>query len=73
MSAAGKTGTTDDYRDAWMAGVTPELSAVVRIGNDDMRLPLGEGRSGGAVAAPVWVRFMKEVYRHRPTRPFPGL
>ncbi|MFA5138990.1 MAG: PBP1A family penicillin-binding protein [Elusimicrobiota bacterium] len=72
MPAAGKTGTTDDYRDAWMAGVTPDISAVVRIGNDDMRLSLGDGRSGGSVAAPVWVRFMKEVYRHRPTRPFPG-
>ncbi len=70
LPAAGKTGTTDDYRDAWFAGLTPDLAAAVRVGHDDMRLPLGRGRSGGMVAAPIWMRFVKGVYRNRPTRPF---
>lgn len=70
LPAAGKTGTTDEYRDAWFAGVTPELSAAVRVGHDDMRISLGPGRGGGAVAAPIWMEFVKDVYRHRPTRDF---
>ncbi len=70
LPAAGKTGTTDDYRDAWFAGLTPDLAAAVRVGHDDMRRPLGRGRSGGIVAAPIWMRFVKGVYRNRPTRPF---
>jgi len=70
LDAAGKTGTTNDYRDAWFAGVTPELAAAVRIGNDDMRIPLGPGGSGGRVSAPIWMRFVKEVYRNRPAPAF---
>jgi 1A family penicillin-binding protein len=70
LPAAGKTGSTNDYRDAWFAGVTPELSAAVWVGHDDMRVPLGRGETGGKFAAPIWMNFVKAVYRNRPTKSF---
>ncbi|MBI4676693.1 MAG: PBP1A family penicillin-binding protein [Elusimicrobia bacterium] len=70
MPAIGKTGTTNDYRDAWFAGATPDIAASVWVGYDDMRRPLGYGRTGGNVAAPIWMAFLKAAYRHRPTRDF---
>ncbi|MDD5628435.1 MAG: PBP1A family penicillin-binding protein [Elusimicrobia bacterium] len=70
LPAAGKTGTTNDYRDAWFAGVTPDLSAAVWVGHDDMRIPLGHGETGGRFAAPIWMNFVKAVYRNRPTKSF---
>ena len=70
IPAAGKTGTTSDYRDAWFSGYTPEFAASVWIGRDDMRVALGYGRTGGSAAAPIWIRFVKEVYKNRPTREF---
>jgi penicillin-binding protein 1B len=54
--AAGKTGTTNDYRDAWFCGFTPELLAVVWVGFDD-NTPVG--LSGTKAALPIWVDFMK--------------
>ena len=54
--AAGKTGTTDDARDAWFVGYTPALAAGVWIGFDDNSKV---GLSGGQVAAPIWADFMK--------------
>ena len=53
--AGGKTGTTDEYRDAWFVGLTPELSTAVWVGRDK-----GEnlGLSGGRAALPTWARFM---------------
>ena len=56
QDAAGKTGTTNDLRDAWFAGYTPELLCVVWVGFDD-NTPLG--LSGARAALPVWVEFMK--------------
>jgi penicillin-binding protein 1A len=73
IPAAGKTGTTNEYRDAWFAGVTPDLAAAVWMGHDDMRLPLGEGKAGGAISAPAWMSFVKAYYRNRPTRDFEAL
>ncbi len=70
LPAAGKTGSTNDYRDAWFAGVTPDLSAAVWVGHDDMRVPLGHGETGGKLAAPIWMDFVKAVYRSRPTKSF---
>ena len=70
LPAAGKTGSTNDYRDAWFAGVTPDLSAAVWVGHDDMRVPLGHGETGGKFAAPIWMDFVKAVYRSRPTKSF---
>jgi membrane carboxypeptidase/penicillin-binding protein len=55
--AAGKTGTTDDYKDAWFVGFTPELAAGVWVGFDEPRTILPRGYASD-VAAPVWANFM---------------
>jgi len=57
---AGKTGTTNEYRDAWFIGYTPNLVAGVWVGYDDMR-PLGEHETGARAALPIWVNFMKSI------------
>jgi penicillin-binding protein 1B len=59
---AGKTGTTNDTRDAWFVGYTPEILAVVWVGYDDNR-PLG--LSGSEAALPIWTRFMKAAVEGR--------
>ncbi|KPL07685.1 hypothetical protein AMJ86_03420 [bacterium SM23_57] len=60
--AAGKTGTTNEYTDAWFMGYTPKLVAGVWVGLDDPGLSLGRGGTGSGAALPVWARFMKMVY-----------
>lgn len=65
--AAGKTGTTDDSRDAWFVGYTPDLLVVVWVGYDDNQ-PLG--LTGGQAALPIWVDFMKEVRLDRASQAF---
>jgi penicillin-binding protein 1A len=67
---AGKTGTTDDFRDAWFFGYTPELVTGVWVGIDD-RSVLGHRESGGRVAAPIWLEFMQEAMRDQPITNFP--
>ena len=57
-AAAGKTGTSDDNRDAWFIGYTPSVTAGVWLGYDRGR-SLGRGETGGRAAAPVWKRFMQ--------------
>ena len=54
-TAAGKTGTTDEYRDAWFAGYTPDLLALVWVGFDD---GTSTGLTGAQAALPIWVSFM---------------
>ena len=58
--SAGKTGTTDDYRDAWFIGYTPQVITGVWVGYDKPR-PGGKGFTGGAAAAPIWERFMRKA------------
>ena len=65
--AAGKTGTTNDYRDAWFVGFTPDLVAAVWVGFDQ-RSALG--MSGGTAALPLWTAFMKQATAALPPRPF---
>jgi len=60
--AAGKTGTVDDFTDAWFVGYTPRLSTAVWIGHATERRTLGEGAAGGEVAAPVWGAYMKTAH-----------
>ncbi|MBI5638311.1 MAG: PBP1A family penicillin-binding protein [Nitrospinae bacterium] len=67
--AAGKTGTTDDFTDAWFVGYTPHLAAGVWVGYD-IKKSLGEGESGGRVAAPIWNRFMKSALTGKESREF---
>ncbi len=68
--AAGKTGTTDDYRDAWFVGYTPGVLTGIWVGYDRPR-PGGRGFTGGAVAAPIWERFMRPALAARPAIDFP--
>ncbi len=67
--AAGKTGTTDDHRDAWFIGYTPQIIAGVWVGYDKPR-PGGTGFTGGAVCAPVWGRFMRGALAGKPVADF---
>jgi len=55
---AGKTGTTDDYTDAWFVGYTPELSTSVWVGHPNARSTLGSSAFGGTLAAPIWHDYM---------------
>ena len=68
--AAGKTGTTNDYRDAWFIGYTPKVVTGVWVGYDKPR-PGGKGFTGGAVAAPIWERFMRPALKGEPAPDFP--
>jgi penicillin-binding protein 1A len=61
LPAAGKTGSNTSFRDAWFAGFTGNLTAVVWVGCDIPRFSLGNGQSGAATAAPLWGQFMREV------------
>ena len=67
--AAGKTGTTNDFRDAWFLGYTPEIVTGVWLGIDD-RTTLGHGEAGGRVASPIWLEFMQEAVRGYPITDF---
>jgi len=67
--AAGKTGTSDDHRDAWFIGYTPELCAAVWAGFDEPR-SLGKGEAGGKTAAPIWAAFVKQALARQPAREF---
>jgi penicillin-binding protein 1A len=72
---AGKTGTTQDFQDAWFGGFTPDLVTVVWIGFDTPT-SLGENETGAALAAPVFHDFMQAALKDRPALAFvppPGL
>lgn len=68
--SAGKTGTTDDYRDAWFVGYTPQVITGIWVGYDKPK-PGGKGFTGGAVAAPIWERFMRPALAAKPVVDFP--
>lgn len=73
LPAAGKTGTTDDYRDAWFIGFTPNLSVSVWVGFDrgtGMRDNNNKGITGGRGAAPIWADFMIKATDGEPPREF---
>jgi penicillin-binding protein 1A len=72
---AGKTGTTNDYTDAWFVGFSPDLAVGVYVGFDTPR-SLGKGESGGQVAAPIFRDFMMAALEDKPAVPFrvpPGI
>ena len=66
---AGKTGTTNDYVNAWFIGGTPNLVAGVYVGFDDRR-SLGERETGAHAALPIWITFMREALNQLPVVPF---
>jgi penicillin-binding protein 1A len=75
MDIAGKTGTTNDQRDAWFAGFAPDIVAVSWVGFDKPQA-LGNGETGGRAALPMWIAFMREALRGLPEKPLdrpPGL
>lgn len=57
----GKTGTTNDYADAWFIGFDENTLAGVWVGRDG-RLPIFEGATGASVALPIWIEFMRDIY-----------
>jgi penicillin-binding protein 1A len=67
---AGKTGTSQDFQDAWFSGFTPDLVTTVWIGYDTPT-SLGNNETGGAIAAPVWHDFMAFALKNRPKLAFP--
>ncbi|MGO9138227.1 MAG: penicillin-binding protein 1A [Syntrophales bacterium] len=67
---AGKTGTTDDTRDAWFIGFTPSLVAGVWVGFDQ-ETSLGREEVGGRAAAPIWLYFMEKALQNRAREVFP--
>jgi penicillin-binding protein 1B len=67
LDAAGKTGTTNDLRDAWFVGFTPELLTVVWVGFDNNQ-PVS--LTGTQAALPIWTAFMKAATAGRPSIPF---
>ena len=60
--AAGKTGTTQGWSDAWFVGFTPQIAAGCWFGVDDFKVPLGPGQDGSRAALPAWAKFMKAAH-----------
>jgi penicillin-binding protein 1A len=68
--SAGKTGTTNDFTDAWYIGFTPTLTAGVWVGNDDKAISLGKKETGAMAALPVWLEFMQGATEGTPVQDF---
>ena len=66
---AGKTGTTNDLRDAWFMGYTPEFVTGVWVGYDDSQ-EMGKGETGSRAASPIWLNFMQQVLGDSPVKDF---
>ena len=66
LPAAGKTGTTDTYTDAWFIGYTPQIVTAVWVGYDLIQPILPHNAGGGRIAAPAWTALMEDVYDRRP-------
>lgn len=68
--AAGKTGTTQDYTDAWFVGFTPQITAGVWVGFDDKQNSLGKKETGARAALPIWTEFMQTSLAGTPALDF---
>ena len=71
--AAGKTGTTQDYTDAWFIGYTPQMTAGVWVGFDDKQISLGKRETGARAALPIWLEFMQGALAGTPVTDFPSV
>ena len=72
---AGKTGTTNDQRDAWFSGFNGEITTTAWVGFDTPQ-PLGDRESGARAALPMWIRFMRTALKDMPETPLiqpPGM
>jgi penicillin-binding protein 1A len=65
----GKTGTTNDFTDAWFVGFTPSLTVAVWVGFD-AKVSLGNKEAGAAVALPIWIDYMQEILKDKPVEAF---
>jgi len=65
---AGKTGTTNDQRDAWFSGFNPDVVTTAWVGFDNPK-PLGEAETGGRAALPMWIYYMREALKGLPDKP----
>jgi penicillin-binding protein 1A len=65
----GKTGTTDDFTDAWFVGFSPSITTAVWIGFDE-RKTLGDRQAGGVVALPIWIDCMQSILKDKPIEQF---
>ncbi|HEX2713104.1 MAG TPA: PBP1A family penicillin-binding protein [Candidatus Acidoferrales bacterium] len=70
---AGKTGTTNDFTDAWFVGFSPSLTAGVWVGFDDKQTSLGKKETGAKAALPIWMEFMKAALGDKPPEDFPNV
>jgi len=68
--AGGKTGTTNDFTDAWFIGFTPEITAGVWVGYDDKSVSLGKPETGAVAALPIWLEFMQGALDGKPIQAF---
>ena len=68
----GKTGTTNDFTDAWFVGFSPSLTTAVWVGFDSRRT-LGDKEAGAAVALPIWMQYMQEILKNKPVETFPTI
>jgi penicillin-binding protein 1A len=71
--SAGKTGTTNDFTDAWYMGFTPQLTAGVWVGFDDKQKSLGRNETGARAALPIWLEFMQNALADMPVENFPNV
>src|SRR6266700_243191 len=71
--AAGKTGTTQDYTDAWFVGFTQKITAGVWVGFDDKQISLGKKETGARAALPIWLEFMQGAVAGTPSMDFPNV
>jgi penicillin-binding protein 1A len=68
--AGGKTGTTQDFTDAWFIGFTPQITSGVWVGYDDKQISLGKRETGAQAALPIWLEFMQEGMAGMPVADF---
>jgi len=61
LNIAGKTGTTNDFTDAWFVGMTPRYTVGVWVGNDQKTQSIGKGAEGAKVALPIWIRILEKM------------
>ena len=71
--SAGKTGTTNDFTDAWYIGFTPQITAGVWVGFDDPKTSLGPKETGARAALPIWLEFMEQATKGMPVESFPNV
>ena len=70
---AGKTGTTNDFTDAWFIGFSPSLTAGAWVGFDDKQESLGKKETGAKAALPIWIDFMRAAFEGKPAEDFPSV